>query len=438
MTAQNPPIWAARLRAERDARGWSKHEMARQLLRADGLEQGSVANLARQIYDWERGAHFPRDWAETYAKVFEIDPSGLFSTWAAKEASSTHDPVQDFEEDDVKRRELLSAVAITAAAVPFHGDTERLRASLIGTVTTEATTRDADAWERVVFDYAREAGYLPPERVLPEMLADLSELDLLISRANAAARPRLVHAAAYLSMFTAVSLTGLGDVRNAHRWWRTATRAADESGDPLLGSLMRERQAVYALCDDRPELSVVQLTDEAIAISGNTPCAGLAGAYGTKAQALAKMGRHTEARGALEALKQVFDHLPDSIRDDRESQLGWSSNRLHHTASFVYAHTGDHDRARKAQDDALASYSSKSVLGPAQVEMYRATTLIQEGDTDAGAQHVMTVLERLPAGHRKTHTVRRNAMTALSKVPPKDARRPAVRDAYAMLATTAS
>src|SRR5690606_16642587 len=43
------PIWAARLRSEREARGWSKHEMARRLLRADGLERGNVTHLARQI-----------------------------------------------------------------------------------------------------------------------------------------------------------------------------------------------------------------------------------------------------------------------------------------------------------------------------------------------------------------------------------------------------
>jgi hypothetical protein len=135
---------------------------------------------------------------------------------------------------------------------------------------------------------------------------------------------------------------------------------------------------------------------------------------------------------------RVFNRLPDRIRDDRETQLGWSIKQLNHTSSFVYTHTLDHDRARQAQDEATASYTPKSVLGPAQVEMYRATTLIQEGDTDAGAQHVMHVLEHLPAAHRKTQTVRKNALTALSKTSPKDARRPSIRDAYAMLTPTAS
>ncbi|TDC86725.1 hypothetical protein [Actinomadura sp. 7K507] len=412
--------------------------MARQLLRADGLERGNVANLARQIYDWEKGRNFPRDWAPAYAKAFKLDPSELFSTGEVKEASSTYEPDHDQEDDDVKRRALLGLLATTAVAVPLGRDAEHLRATLTGTLTTEATGRDADTWERVVYDYAHEAGYLPPEQVLPELLADLTELDLLISRAAEGVRTSLIHSAALLSIFTAISLTGLGDVRSARRWWRTAVRASDESGDPLLASLARERQAVYGLSDNGLEQSVLQLADEAIALAANAPCAGLAGAYGTKAQALAQTGRHTEARSALIELQRVFDRLPDRIRDDEDSQLGWSVQRLHHSASFVYAHTGEHQRARAAQDEALASYTSKSVLGPAQVEMYRATTLIQEGDADAGAQHVMSVLEQLPAAHRRTHTVRRNAVTALSKASPKGARRPAVRDAYAMLATATS
>jgi hypothetical protein len=414
--------------------------MARQLLRADGLKQGNPANLARQIYDWEKGQNYPRDWSHAYAKAFKLDLSDLFSTGAGKGASSTHDPVHDFEDDDVKRRALLGILATTAAAAPatqFGHEAERLRALLTGTLTTEATTRDADAWERVVYDYAHEAGYVPPQQVLPEMLADLAELDMLISRATGAARPRLVNAAAHLSMFTAISLIGLGDVRSAGRWWRTAIRAADESGDPHFGALARARHAVFALVDKGQEQFALDITDQATAVGGRTPCAGTIGAQAVRAQALALIGRHSEAQDALEDLKRAFDRLPDPVREDRDSLLGWSIQRLNHTASFVYAHTGDHDRAHQAHDGAAASYTSKSVLGPAQVEMYRATTLIQEGATDAGAHHVMKVLERLPAGHRKAHTIQRNAVTALSMASPKEARRPAIRDAYAMLATAA-
>jgi hypothetical protein len=41
--------------------------MARRLMGAAGIAHGSVDNLARQIRDWKKGAHFPRDWASAYA-----------------------------------------------------------------------------------------------------------------------------------------------------------------------------------------------------------------------------------------------------------------------------------------------------------------------------------------------------------------------------------
>jgi tetratricopeptide (TPR) repeat protein len=80
MTDQkHQPPWAARLKAERDARGWNKREMARHLLRAAGHDHGSIDSLARQIRGWESGEHFPRDWATAYALVFDLDENTLFN-----------------------------------------------------------------------------------------------------------------------------------------------------------------------------------------------------------------------------------------------------------------------------------------------------------------------------------------------------------------------
>ncbi|MFI0454279.1 hypothetical protein [Actinomadura sp. 6N118] len=91
MTDKPRPTWAIRLQAERQARGWGKYEMARQLMRAAGLKQGKVANLARQILDWEKGLHFPRDWADAYATAFEIDLAELFGPGMDAQTSANPD-----------------------------------------------------------------------------------------------------------------------------------------------------------------------------------------------------------------------------------------------------------------------------------------------------------------------------------------------------------
>ena len=73
MTAEERPAWAARLQAEREARGWNKAEMARRLRRARGHPRGPTASLVRQILDWEKGKNLPRDWRQAYATAFELD-----------------------------------------------------------------------------------------------------------------------------------------------------------------------------------------------------------------------------------------------------------------------------------------------------------------------------------------------------------------------------
>ncbi|HEX2316643.1 MAG TPA: helix-turn-helix transcriptional regulator, partial [Thermomonospora sp.] len=120
MTVQCPQ-WAVRLRHEREARGWNKKEMARRLLRAAGLNQGNIDNLARQIRRWEDGTFFPRDWADAYATAFDVDIRELFGPEGnGSGAFWAHDPHAD--DDDVKRRTMLGLLATataTAAAVPL-------------------------------------------------------------------------------------------------------------------------------------------------------------------------------------------------------------------------------------------------------------------------------------------------------------------------------
>jgi hypothetical protein len=71
--AERRPAWAVRLQAEREKREWTKREMARRLLQAAGYTHGSLDSLIRQIRDWEKGRHFPRDWIRAYATAFDID-----------------------------------------------------------------------------------------------------------------------------------------------------------------------------------------------------------------------------------------------------------------------------------------------------------------------------------------------------------------------------
>jgi hypothetical protein len=102
------PRWAMRLQVERETREWNKKEMARRLLRAEGLRQGSATNLARQIRRWEAGEVFPRDWASAYATAFGMERTELFGS----EPDARHDSPDDLGEP----MDLFDAVCLAGGS----------------------------------------------------------------------------------------------------------------------------------------------------------------------------------------------------------------------------------------------------------------------------------------------------------------------------------
>ncbi|MFI5955376.1 multiprotein-bridging factor 1 family protein [Cryptosporangium sp. NPDC051539] len=347
------------------------------------------------------------------------------------------EPARTEQHDDaMKRRELLGLLSATAPAV-FASRVEAIRAIVATAAGDDVTDLDRDGWERVAFDYAHEVGFQPGQRVLPNLLSDIEELAPLIETATGSAAVQLRHITARLSALAAIAFTGAGDVPSARRWWRTTARLADRTGDAPLSSLVRGRQAVYGLYEGRPPSSVLGVAEEAIRIGGDRPHAGVVSGYAAKAQALAHLGHQQDAEAALRQLEVLFEKLPDDVRDDRSSQWGWSIQRYHHVAGFVYTFSGDVDRANRAHEAALSSYPAANYQGRGQVELYRAGSLIRSGDLQEGTRHLVTVLTALPAERRHDSLLRRTALTALSLAPTGADRHPGLIEAHDLLAPPA-
>lgn len=215
----------------------------------------------------------------------------------------------DHTEDDVRRRIFLALMGATAAK-RLSENAETLRLSFNSVLGSAPTERDADAWERVAHDYAHEVGFLPASQLLPDLLADFDEIRALVERSAGPVQKQLLLSSAQLAALTAITFVNLGDARGARRWWRTAARAADESGNHLVASLIRGRQAVFSLYEPRPNPSILRVAAEAIEIGRDTPCAGVASGYAARAQALAIWGRHDEAQEALKNSKRYSRPCP--------------------------------------------------------------------------------------------------------------------------------
>jgi transcriptional regulator with XRE-family HTH domain len=338
------------------------------------------------------------------------------------------------DEDDMNRRALLRLLGGAALAAPFAGHLEHLRRGLDAALGAPTSAADIEEWEHTASRYAREVGYLPYLQVLPALTADLAEVQTRLVRVPDALRPRMAHVCGQLSALMAIALFQNGDPGGARRYWRTAVRAADQSGDPALQSLVHGRRAVYALYEEQPASATLELAEEAIGAGRGGPYAGVASGNAARAQALAMLGHHDEARSALGALDNVFARLPEPSVSDRSSVWGWSDQRLYHTQSWVHSHAGRVSEAAAAQDAALALYPASSYVGPAQVHLHRAMCVIAAGDPSEGARHTVHTLQALPQHCRDNAVIRRTAVLVLAVVPERARTLPAVAEARELLA----
>ncbi len=338
------------------------------------------------------------------------------------------------DEEDVRRRTLLALGLTAAAGAP--GALEILRQHTDIALNAETSGRDAGEWERTAAELAGDVGQLPPGRMLPGLLADLREAGARLAGArDDGTRRRMTRVCAQMAALTAITLCDLGDP-DAGRYWRTAVRAADQAQDRPLQSLLRGRRAVFALYGRHPS-SALGMAGEALAVGG-APGAGTVSAHAARAQSLARLGRHGEARDALADLEDSFTLLPAAVTADRRGQWGWAEARLRHVQSEVHSRAGSLREACAAQDAALALYPDHSSQGAVQVELHRALCLITAGDPAEGARHAVRALQGFRAGLLTPGgLVHQTAVATLGAVPPGASLLPPVQEARQMLALPA-
>ncbi|MEU9017029.1 helix-turn-helix transcriptional regulator [Actinomadura sp. NPDC048394] len=415
---QARPSWAVRIQAEREARRWGKHEMARRLMQAAGLRRGSVANLARQILDHEKGKHFPREWAHAYAAAFGMEPDDLFP--APARDTDGHDavtaavgtfkmPALDLWDDDVKRRAALQLIAaIGAGSVVPPGVMEEL---LSGIDHVLGRADDLGEWERVVHEYGHQIYRRPFESFVPAVTADIVAVGELLRKGRP---PReqagLLRVSAGLSGILAEALGNLGEDRAARRTWHTARRAADASGDRTLRVWVRGRAAQWAGWASGSHHSVMAMVRDAEQIADGTPSSGLARAYAASAYMAASHGDIATARHSLGMLKRTFEHLPhgsgeQSILEFQESQLHWNE-------AYVHTIIGD-GRAGAMVDHTETFYPPTAAAPIVNLRLMRSVDLVRRGEVREGTGSAVASLQGRPRPVMATRHLAEQVLAAL-------------------------
>lgn len=318
--------------------------------------------------------------------------------------------------EDVQRRAMLRT--LTGIAVGVSSPTIALEALRHG--LDRAADPDHDEWQEIATQYGYDFYTVDHETLGQQAAADLVLLQqLMVDHSD---DTQLSRAAAQISAVLALTLAHTGQRLPARRWWITARRHADQSGDIEIRVRVRSHDAVCGLYDGRPLDQVLRLTDETLALAAGRACAGTAGVLAGRAQALALADRHDEAAAALRAVEEVTSRIPAHVAADAASAWGWPEHRLRHTESYVYALIGRTDAAMAAQDRAVQMYPDNQARLRTQVELHRAICLIRDGHISNGLCHAADRLDALPPEHRN-ETLYEVVRQVARFVPPPERRR---------------
>src|SRR5438445_407766 len=139
---------------------------------------------------------------------------------------------------------------------------------LTAAVAADRHAADADEWDRIVHEYARSYYLTPTDRLLRDLTADLSVLQVRLGGTDGTVQRGLARAGGQLAAISAVAWADAGETARAGRWWRTARQLADASGEIETRTWVRGREAVNGLYEQRPVPVILDRAAEATSIPG--------------------------------------------------------------------------------------------------------------------------------------------------------------------------
>jgi transcriptional regulator with XRE-family HTH domain len=270
---------------------------------------------------------------------------------------------------------------------------------------------------------------VPPARLLPELVTELRLLNAAMSgRASVSAAVR----AAQLSVLVAETLTGLGQLHAARRWWLAARATADNSGERWVPSRVRAREVVSGLAERRAPAELLDLADEALALRATVRPGCLAQAHAARARVLAELGRAAEAQLALQEFMGLADELP--LASTASGSLSdWTEYEVHCAEGRVCARLGYGSAGCVLLARALELCPTEWLGERAAVEMGLAECLVVDGEAAAGVALAMRVLVELP-DEWHSYYLYDAGERVLSVVRDKETGFPAARDLQELLA----
>ncbi|MFE9659408.1 hypothetical protein [Streptomyces sp. NPDC005955] len=302
-----------------------------------------------------------------------------------------------------RRNVLLGALAAGTAG-----------SGLVSAPAFARSSADPGFWESTTEGYGRGYRGQPPMEVLAGLLDDFAELGVRLSEPQTVeARTGLCHVTGRMAGMVAIVLHDLGHHREAHRWFGTASRAAEQSGDSLLHAWVLAREAMVPLNYGAPQVAA-ELAGRARHLAGKRPSAAAALAAAVSSRALAAAGQREEARQAVADVEHLVERLAPEQRAD--TWFGYPAQKHHVHLSQALTLLGETDRAYAIQRRALELSRTPSPMTRALIALDTATCRAQDGDREAAAHLATRAYSDLPTVYR-TGLTRTRALALYRKLP---------------------
>ncbi|WP_131737079.1 hypothetical protein [Actinomadura roseirufa] len=324
----------------------------------------------------------------------------------------------------MERRSLLqlTMLGISAGALGSTGESARQLLAL----ALNDEPRDVDDWHLTLSDHLHALRTRSPAQVSKDMMVDLIAIKYQSRTAKAEDKTELQRVTAGLSILHANALTRLGDHGAAIQWERTARMTADASGDLNLRLMVRCEEAGYGLYGQRDLTTVLQLIEAAEHLAGDTPSFWHADLAGSRAKAMSLLGRHDEAKKALNTFVGY---------EGKDARAGiipalWTMSQAHFAESWVYAHEGNESEAGRAREIVVAR--TRDYQYTANVQLHEALCTVVNGGADHGTTRATEILTALPPT-QQSQMIIETGKAVLRAVPVEKRDRPAVRELHAAL-----
>ncbi|MFF2618829.1 hypothetical protein [Kitasatospora sp. NPDC058046] len=371
----------SRLRAHRQARGWSRPEVVARLVALAEQHDGTCFRGTRELLrTWEDLGARPRERAlQLLCVLYEASPAGLGLTSSAPVAAP---PPQQLQPPD-----------------PLHEHAERTRRAINRTLAASTVSPgELDLLDERLDDARRLYVTAAPEQMIQHLLGDLGDIQALAAeRQPAAAQSRLSELTAIASTLVADAYMKLGRLPEAQRWYGTARLAADDAGNAELRARVRVQTAMLPYYYG-PLRTAANLARQARLLSHGRPGPTAVFAVAAEARALARLGDRDGAQAAIRLAKDLYDHCQADQDDDA---WAFPERRLWLYLSGAHTALGETGQARHAQHQALALYpAGHTGIDPALLRLEEAMCLVIDHSPTEALQLTVHTYEQVPGPHR--------------------------------------